>query len=110
MGLKLVLLFLPPVISLFSLFNSQELLAGLKRGVASASGWLAAADLLLEQHQELTNQQLREGGSAMANGGAAAAVAKAALDAAKEGLRYVAHRDFLGKEHMEQAGLLLRCE
>jgi hypothetical protein len=27
---------------------------------------------------------------------------KAALEAAKEGLRYIAHRDFLGKEHMEE--------
>lgn len=85
-------------------FMLRELLAGMKRGVPSAAGWLAAADLLLEQHQELKRQQIKEATPAAV----ITATAQAALDAAREGLRYVAHRDFLGKEHMEQAGLLLR--
>ena len=81
----------------------QELLAGLKRGVSSASGWLAAAELLLDQHREQLLLQAREGrGVTVAGGAAAAATAQSALDAAKEGLRYVAQRDFLGMESVEQ--------
>jgi hypothetical protein len=67
---------------------SQELLAGLKRGVASLAGWLAASDLLLEQHEEQAQQRKREG----VKDPAGLHTAQAAVDAAKEGLRAVAHR------------------
>ena len=71
--------------------------------MSSASGWLAAAELLLDQHREQLLQQAREGrGITVAGGAAAAATAQSALDAAKEGLRYVAQRDFLGMESVEQ--------
>ncbi|GIL65159.1 hypothetical protein Vafri_18951, partial [Volvox africanus] len=61
------------------------LLSALSRGARAVSGWLAACELLLEE-----------------------GAAKAALDAAKEGLKYVAHRDLMGKERLAGAGLLLR--
>lgn len=82
----------------------QELLAGLKRGVSSAAGWLAAAEMLLEKHQQLQQQSPSSPQSA-----ALTSTAQAALDAAKEGLKYVAHRDFLGKEHMEQVSCTPRA-
>ncbi|GIM10969.1 hypothetical protein Vretimale_14543, partial [Volvox reticuliferus] len=61
------------------------LLSALSRGGRAVSGWLAACELLLEE-----------------------GAAEAALDAAKEGLKYVAHRDLVGKERLAGAGLLLR--
>ncbi|GAX80151.1 hypothetical protein CEUSTIGMA_g7589.t1 [Chlamydomonas eustigma] len=82
----------------------RELLAGLKRGVPSAAGWLAAAEMLLEQ-AEVQQRGLQQDTVSPQE---YQATCKAALEAAKEGLRYIAHRDFLGKEHMEEAGLLLK--
>ncbi|MEW5298865.1 MAG: hypothetical protein WDW36_001941 [Sanguina aurantia] len=75
--------------------TTQELLCGLQLGAPCVAGWLAVADLLLEERRP-----------------------EAALEAAKQasvwrplgfgGLKYVAHRDVLGKERMVGAGLLLR--
>ncbi|EFJ47709.1 hypothetical protein VOLCADRAFT_91745 [Volvox carteri f. nagariensis] len=61
------------------------LLSALCRGARGVSGWLAGCELLLEE-----------------------GAAEAALDASKEGLKYVAHRDLVGKERLAGAALLLR--
>lgn len=60
-------------------------MGGLRRGAAGSAGWVALSQLLLED-----------------------GAAQAALDAAKQGLRYVAQREHLGKECMAGALLLLR--
>mmetsp|Transcript_27998 Transcript_27998/g.71977 ORF Transcript_27998/g.71977 Transcript_27998/m.71977 type:complete len:952 (-) Transcript_27998:1034-3889(-) len=54
-------------------------------GASSAAGWLAIAELLLKE-----------------------GAAEAALDAAKQGLSYLAARDLLGHEALIQADLLLK--
>ncbi|KAL6746388.1 hypothetical protein V8C86DRAFT_3149766, partial [Haematococcus lacustris] len=66
----------------------KALQGGLRAGGAagsSASGWLAAAELLLDEGD-----------------------ADAALDAAKQGLAYLSARDMLGHEVLGQADLLLK--
>ncbi|GFR41638.1 hypothetical protein Agub_g2368, partial [Astrephomene gubernaculifera] len=64
---------------------TKLLLSALSHGARGVSGWLAACELLLQE-----------------------GTVEAALDAAKEGLKYVAHRDLVGKERLSGAGLLLR--
>ncbi|KAG1666570.1 hypothetical protein FOA52_000537 [Chlamydomonas sp. UWO 241] len=91
----------------------RELMAGLKRGVPSIAGWVCAADMLLEAHEEAVAEARRQGvvlRSGVGGGGGAPRTgsAQAAVDAAREGLRVLAQRDLVGHESMEQAGLLLR--
>ncbi|KAG2492147.1 hypothetical protein HYH03_009638 [Edaphochlamys debaryana] len=64
---------------------TRLLLSCLSRGARGVSGWLAACEALLQE-----------------------GAPEAALDAAKEGLKYVAHREVVGKERLAGAGLLLR--
>eukprot|EP00955_Chlamydomonas_euryale_P000901 10505-Chlamydomonas_euryale.AAC.2 len=99
----------------------HALLAGLKRGVESVAGWVAAADMLLESHEQAAASARRHGvglQAAAASGalaayavggeldgelGAAVGSAQAAVDAARQGLCVLARRALLGHESMEQA-------